>query len=211
VAYSSPNMFGDFFGTTNPYRLTFQLPPTQVTTVIPPPPPSTSMPPGPAQTIITTIPGRIVTLDVPLAGSIVERTKIGEDNNPLPRDRVFFTYDYFNSVPLNGEVGVHNFVLGFEKTFCDQMASIEVRVPADAQIWIDGVKTKQHGAKRAFASPTLAAGKDYVYEIRAVWREDGRETTETRKITFRAGAQVSVDFTKPAGKPETLAMPKTAK
>jgi uncharacterized protein (TIGR03000 family) len=93
----------------------------------------------------------------------------------------------------------------------DGPASIEVRVPADAQIWIDGVKTKQHGAKRAFASPTLAAGKDYVYEIRAVWREDGRETTETRKITFRAGAQVSVDFTKPAGKPETLAMPKTAK
>ena len=129
VAYSSPNMFGDFFGTTSPYRLTFQLPPTQVTTVIPPPPPSTSMPPGPAQTIITTIPGRIVTLDVPLAGSIVERSKISEDNNPLPRDRVFFTYDYFNSVPLNGEVGVHNFVFGFEKTFCDQMASIEVRVP----------------------------------------------------------------------------------
>src|SRR5215472_13351263 len=35
VAYSAPNMFGDFFGTTNPYRFTIQLPPTQVTTVIP--------------------------------------------------------------------------------------------------------------------------------------------------------------------------------
>jgi hypothetical protein len=70
-----------------------------------------------------------VTLDVPLSGGVVERTKISEDNNPLPRDRVFFTYDYFNRVPLSGEVDVHGFVLGFEKTFCDKLASIEVRVP----------------------------------------------------------------------------------
>jgi hypothetical protein len=132
VAYSSPSMFGDFFG-TSPFRLTFQLPPTQMITVIQPPtpPPSSGFvpPPPPPQTIITTIPGRIVTLDVPLAGGVVERSKISEDNNPLPRDRVFFNYDYFNHVPLSGDVNVHNFVLGFEKTFFNQMASIELRVP----------------------------------------------------------------------------------
>jgi uncharacterized protein (TIGR03000 family) len=93
----------------------------------------------------------------------------------------------------------------------DAPASIEVRVPAGAEVWIDSAKTKQQGGKRAFLSPTLTAGKDYVYEIRAAWREDGREQTETRRVTFRAGAQVSVDFTKPVEKPETLAMPKTAK
>jgi hypothetical protein len=72
-----------------------------------------------------------VAIDVPSAagGGVVERTKISEDNNPLPRDRVFFTYDYFNRVPLSGDVNVHGFVLGFEKTFCDRLASIEVRVP----------------------------------------------------------------------------------
>jgi hypothetical protein len=127
VAYSSPNMFGDFFG-ANPFRLTFQLPPTQITTPTQPPPISSGQP-GPRQLMVTTIPGRIATIDSPLAGGIVERSKISEDNNPLPRDRVFFNYDYFNHVPLSGDVNVHNFVLGFEKTFFDQLASIEVRVP----------------------------------------------------------------------------------
>jgi uncharacterized protein (TIGR03000 family) len=93
----------------------------------------------------------------------------------------------------------------------DAPAAIEVHVPANAEVWIDGAKTKQQGSKRAFVSPTLTAGKDYVYEIRATWREDGREQKETRRVTFRAGAQVSVDFTKPVDKPETLTMPKTAK
>jgi hypothetical protein len=133
VAYGSPNVFGDFFG-TNPFRLTLQLPSTQVTTVIQPRPPKPSSAPPPPQTITMTIPGRIVTLDVPLAGSVVERSKISEDNNPLPRDRIFFNYDYFNHVPLNGDVNVHNFVFGFEKTFFDQLASIELRVPFAATL-----------------------------------------------------------------------------
>src|SRR5262249_20377071 len=61
---------------------------------------------------------------------VVGRTKISEDNNPLPRDRVIFDYDYFNSVPLTlGGVGVQRFSPGFEKTFFDRLTSIEVRVP----------------------------------------------------------------------------------
>ena len=75
---------------------------------------------------------RSVFLDVPspAGGGVVGRTKISEDNNPLPRDRVIFDYDYFNSVPLTAAgVGVQRFSPGFEKTFLDRLASVEVRVP----------------------------------------------------------------------------------
>jgi hypothetical protein len=66
----------------------------------------------------------------PAGGGVVGRTKISEDNNPLPRDRVIFDFDYFNSVPLTlGGVGVQRFSPGFEKTFFDRLTSIEVRVP----------------------------------------------------------------------------------
>ena len=75
---------------------------------------------------------RTVILDVPspAGGGVVGRTKISEDNNPLPRDRIIFDYDYYNSVPLTAAgVGVQRFSPGFEKTFFDRLASVEVRVP----------------------------------------------------------------------------------
>ncbi|HMF13181.1 MAG TPA: hypothetical protein VKE94_12780 [Gemmataceae bacterium] len=126
VAYSSPNMFGEFFGFQS-LQFTLQLPSTTL-----PPPPSPPSPPQPggvsAQPIV--VPGRLVTVNLPAAGGVVERTKISEDNNPLPRDRVFFSYDFFSRVPFaNGDFDAHGFVLGFEKTFFDRIASIEVRIP----------------------------------------------------------------------------------
>lgn len=67
---------------------------------------------------------------VPAAGGTVGRIKASEDNNPLPRDRVLFNYDYFNNTPLtNGGWNVNRFQFGFEKTFFEQMASLEVRLP----------------------------------------------------------------------------------
>lgn len=63
-------------------------------------------------------------------GALVGRQKIAENNSPIPRDRVFFNYSGFKNVPLtNRGVSVRRFTLGFEKTFLDQQASIEVRVP----------------------------------------------------------------------------------
>lgn len=66
----------------------------------------------------------------PADGGNVGRTKIADDNNPLPRDRVIFNYDYFSNVPLvPGGWNVSRFSPGFEKTFFNQMTSVEVRVP----------------------------------------------------------------------------------
>jgi hypothetical protein len=127
VAYSSPNMWGEFFGFQS-LHVVLQQPTPQPQPQPQPQPPIFigNVPPQPAPK------PKMIAIDVPTpaGGGVVERTKIGEDNNPLPRDRVFFTYDYFNRVPFpNGDFDAHSFVLGSEKTFFDQLASVEVRIP----------------------------------------------------------------------------------
>jgi uncharacterized protein (TIGR03000 family) len=71
---------------------------------------------------------------------------------------------------------------------------IEVWVPADAAIWFDGARTTQTGTVRQFVSPPVTPGHDYTYVVRATWQENGREVTQSRRITVHAGDQVSIAF-----------------
>jgi len=72
----------------------------------------------------------VVQMANPVDGGLVGRTKISTDNNPLPRDRVIFNYDYLDNTPLRADgQNVHRLCFGFEKTFFDGAASIEVRAP----------------------------------------------------------------------------------
>jgi uncharacterized protein (TIGR03000 family) len=91
----------------------------------------------------------------------------------------------------------------------DLTAHVEVRAPADAEIWFGDGKTRQTGTVRSFVSPSLTPGKDYTYEVRARWTEGGKEVVQTRRIDVAAGAWKSVDFTKPAA--EAVDSPKPAK
>jgi hypothetical protein len=105
AAFGSPNMFGDAFP-DRPSVLTLNL----------------------------TQRGGVINLAT-ITTNTVGRTKLSDDNNPLPRDRVFFDYDYFNRVPLTpAGQDVHRYTPGFEKTFFDQMASVEVRMPFAATL-----------------------------------------------------------------------------
>ena len=62
--------------------------------------------------------------------SLVGRQKIAENNSPIPRDRFFINYSYFDSAGLiPGGVDVHRFTPGFEKTFMNGWMSVEARVP----------------------------------------------------------------------------------
>jgi uncharacterized protein (TIGR03000 family) len=73
-------------------------------------------------------------------------------------------------------------------------ASLEVHVPAEAEIWFDGARTQQSGAVRVFVSPPLPAGKEYVYEVQARWKQDGRDVVQRQEVAVRAGQRVRVDF-----------------
>jgi uncharacterized protein (TIGR03000 family) len=73
-----------------------------------------------------------------------------------------------------------------------------VRVPARAELWFDGVRTRQAGAQRLFRSPPLEAGRQYHYTVTARWRQAGRPVERTRQVNVGAGARVLLDFTRPA-------------
>lgn len=67
----------------------------------------------------------------------------------------------------------------------------------NAQVWIAGEPTQQRGFVRVFEAPALEPGS-YSYEVRARWRENGRDVSQTRTIRFHAGDSMTVDFRPPS-------------
>ncbi len=53
---------------------------------------------------------------------------------------------------------------------------------------------KQTGTTRRFVSPTLEAGENYEYKLRARWKENGKEVTANRTLSVRAGDKQSVSL-----------------
>ncbi|QGJ70291.1 Hypothetical protein PBC10988_19860 [Planctomycetales bacterium 10988] len=71
----------------------------------------------------------------PGSGGNVGNPRISDDNNPRPRDRVNFQYDYFNDAKLGlGGYDVSRFTPSVEKTFLNGCASLELRVPFAATL-----------------------------------------------------------------------------
>jgi len=76
-------------------------------------------------------------------------------------------------------------------------AQVTVRVPPDAQVWFDDRLTKSTGAVREFETPPMNSGGHYSYQIKAAWKQDGREVTQTQKAQVTPGAHVTVKFPAP--------------
>jgi uncharacterized protein (TIGR03000 family) len=77
-------------------------------------------------------------------------------------------------------------------------ALFRVRLPADAEIWFSGEKTSQRGAHRLFVTPQLEDGRTLSYEVRAQWKQDGKDVVRTRSVTVHAGDRLTLDFLQPA-------------
>lgn len=102
---AAPNMIGDFLGLT----------------LIP-----------------LTASGSPFSVEVPTPGGAVGRFKMAENTSPRPKDRVYGYYALMHNVPISGpvfaepagqQIDVNAFVVGFEKTFLCDAASVEVRLP----------------------------------------------------------------------------------
>jgi len=89
----------------------------------------------------------------------------------------------------------------------DNTALIRMKLPANAEVWFEGVKTSQTGSVRDFASPPLDPGQSFDYQVRCRWTENGQRVEQTRTVTVRANAWTLVDLTRPA--PQTLPAPET--
>jgi hypothetical protein len=88
---------------------------------------------------VSPFPGSGGTADLPLAAGC-RRAKVGENNNALPQDRVYFLYNHFQNAldedlsqfivgPAQRIFSVDRYTLGVEKTFCNGCWSVELRMP----------------------------------------------------------------------------------
>jgi len=102
------------------------------------------------------------TVTLPAAGGGSRIGKISENDSPIPRDRVFFSYNHFQNVfqlsesPLFPpgptvirQEPIDRYTIGAEKTFFDGWTSVEVRMPfigmPDTQLSTFGVNSGNIG------------------------------------------------------------------
>jgi hypothetical protein len=99
---------------------------------------------------------------LPVAGGGSRIGKISENDSPIPRDRVFASYNHFTSVfqlsetpvipagpPVTRQEPIDRYTIGAEKTFFNGWTSIEVRMPfigmPDTQLSSVGVSSGNFG------------------------------------------------------------------
>lgn len=124
----------------------------------------------------------------------------------------YLTYPYYASYPYYGTYNTYPYNAnynyssdlspsvstspdyGTEVAAADTAAHITVRVPANTEVWLDGVKMSSTGLVREYQSPPLTPGKGYHYEVRARWSANGQTVTQTKSVSVAAGSRVTVSF-----------------
>lgn len=90
-----------------------------------------------------------------------------------------------------------------------QVALMNVSVPAEAKVFVNGSATTSTGAQRQYVSRGLEAGNRYAYEVRAEIVRDGQTITETKNVTLGPGEQASLAFNLNDNKSAPVAAEKT--
>ncbi len=116
-----------------------------------------------------------------------------------------YAYPNYSGTPVYGsDLAPSMGTYGYGATTQSTAAQINVQVPANAKVWFDGTATEQQGTNRVYASPPLTPGSDYHYTVKAQWREGDKDVTQLRRVDVRAGANVTVDFNRPAPPEQTI-------
>jgi uncharacterized protein (TIGR03000 family) len=77
---------------------------------------------------------------------------------------------------------------------------IKVRVPAGTRLWFNGTRVPSKGRVLKFRTPPLKPGKEYAYDVRARWKENGRTVTQSRRVLVVPGRNLVVKFPLPSAK-----------
>jgi len=106
--------------------------------------------------------------------------KVAENQSPQPRDRLFFSFNYFDGLfnSVNQGIGsgirdqqLYREVLGFEKTFLDQRASLGMQVPLSTLYFHSYAKSSNFGTHFAdlniFSKYVLSGGRNCDYLVSA--------------------------------------------
>lgn len=95
--------------------------------------------------------------EIPLGGGAT-RSKIAENSSSLPMDRLIFNYNHFHNAiddTPTDSTDIDRFTLGYEKTFFEQMMSVEIRMPFLADNDFDNGIFSRNGGEVGNLSVTL--------------------------------------------------------
>lgn len=67
---------------------------------------------------------------------------------------------------------------------------LDILLPADAELEVNGHKTKSTGETRQFQSPPVTSGRTYAYALKVVWHGN----TLTRRIELQPGNPITLDL-----------------
>ncbi|HEX3598582.1 MAG TPA: TIGR03000 domain-containing protein [Lacipirellulaceae bacterium] len=78
----------------------------------------------------------------------------------------------------------------------NDIARLEVRLPdPQATIWVEGKEIASNGTMRHFNSPPLDPNRQFTYNIKASWNDNGKVVTDERRVKVQANGLAVVDFT----------------
>jgi hypothetical protein len=124
---------------------------------------------------------------------------ISENNTSVPTDRVYFVYKgFFNAAsntvaigpngPIQQSVDLHRYLLGFEKTFLDGNASIDVRMPFISGLDFQGLGITSDGGN---------VGNMTMYLKGLLYADDASAFATGLGIGLPTGSDFNVDFPDP--------------
>lgn len=119
---------------------------------------------------------------------------------------------YGASVPESGEPAYYSEYGPYPTATASSLpanAVITVRLPRNAELWIDEAKVDQEGTVRAWATPPLDPERVYHYRLRARWvDQEGINVTKRLEVKTFAGNRVVVNLIgRPPRPAEPLATP----
>ena len=82
---------------------------------------------------------------------------------------------------------------GSESVQASAATSLTLRVPPNAEVWIQGKKMDEKGSERRFNLGT-SDSRPQDYEVRVTWQENGRTQSNTSHVNMKAGDQQSITF-----------------
>ena len=75
-----------------------------------------------------------------------------------------------------------------------QPATITVKVPAGAKLFVDEKPNASKDGVRTFTTPPLPTGREFAYNFKVEVTRNGQPETLSQKVAFRAGEQLTVDL-----------------
>jgi uncharacterized protein (TIGR03000 family) len=80
-------------------------------------------------------------------------------------------------------------------TVASNQVALDIRVPSNAEVTVNGEKMTASGSNRTFTSSGLTAGQTYKYTVKANWMENGKQMSKERAVEAQPGQRTTVDLT----------------